>query len=662
MGLIGQVASRKKYHWLTVILFTISLFLLQACNDDKAERVASLQSYNIQAETYLEQSQFKAAIAASKQAIKVYPESINAYLLLAQVYSQLGLPELTIKVLNSYDNKRTSEYYFLLLGAYQDNNQLAKASELVIAQAHFFEQQKQRFILEKAKLNLLSNNTAEASVLFKSLEGGSVFSTQALIGKARLMMAADDRESAILLLDGIIVNAPENSESRLLKSTLLMQKRDFIGAEELLTEAVSVMPSSDLFTSQKVKALGLLSEVLTAQGRSSESLFYARILAKEHPEKFLISQYYQKALTDYREKKFTLAKVSLDRLLAIAPSNQDVLTLYAAVLYQQGEVAKGSRYVTNVEGSRSTFTMLEEIRVSNPNKITQLLSADISSENNPDILALYLLASVQSKQFTESEKAHAQIEKISANSVQSLLSEAYYYAHKLIPEHDKSLSLLKEGLKAFPQSKRIKLHYLVSLDGLQKEGEALQYVQSLEDSSSGNVNTLLLLGQYQLYRQEYLRADFYFEQLLRASPDNINALIGLADSAYSKAKFNQALKIYKRVIELEPQVFIAYQGCVDSLSQLAKSPERLQELLPKNHQPALLALALVSLQVQQYKLQTADKHLQVALKGAPAYLQSYAQKLDREKTLQQASQAAASYDFSRARKLILDNLKKIRRF
>jgi len=660
MNLSKEVAHTDKHHCLLVALIVISTFLLQACGDGGSENIASLESYKLQGTTYLEQKQFKATITAAKKAIKNYPESIDGYLLLAQVYSQLEQPELTITTLLTYKGRKNSEYYFLLSSAYKSNQQLEKANYLLATQSQYFVENEAHFILEKAELSLLHNDLKSASQLYKSLQENPNYSVDSALGRAKLMIAYGEVEHAMRLLDEVMIDAPKKSESYLLKSKLLIERKEFEKAEELLTQALSVMPSSDLFTPEKVKVLAMLSEALIVQKRSSESLFYARVFAKEHPENFLVDQYYQKALIDYQSGDFSDAKTSLEKSLSIAPEKEKLLTLFSAVLYQLGEAEMAKKYIARIDFSNKAKLLSDnfnQVELRSPEKVIELLTSTITSEQQPDILGLYLLSSLQSKQYSESEKVLNKIVKNSDSSASALLQQSYYYANKELPDLGKVLTLLKGGLKKFPLDYQVKASYLEVLLQLGKANEAELYVMQLVESASDDVNAQLLIGEYYLYQKQYLLANQYFEQVLALYPNKQEALFSLANCFHLSQKYSQAVKVYLHIIKLAPQQFEAYQGSVNSFAKTSKQPGKLHFLLPDKHDPALLALALVDMQIQQYKLQTADGQLQIAFEHAPSYLQAYAQKLKLGKDYQQALQATASSNFEGARQLILDNLK-----
>lgn len=660
MILITPVPREGKSRAILIALFAICILLLQACNEVNTLNKPSLSSYTIQGKTYLEQHQFKAAITAAKQAIKSYPESIEGYLMLAEIYHQLQQPELTLVVLQAFSGQKNSEYYFLLLSAYQNSGQLLSASQLLVDHAALLSKQGKRLTLYKAQLNLLTNQLDSASLLFKSLEDDATYSTDALLGKARIMIASDDIGNAMLLLDEIIISVPKSSEAILLKSELLINESAFLEAENLLSSALSVIPSSDIFTPQRINVLMQLSQVLTAQGRTSEALFYARALAEEHPDNILIKQYYQHAISHYEAGRFLEAKSAVQKILTISSDDANALALFAAVLYQQGEYQEAQKYIVNVISLNAKLPAIDstnQLLLRDPKRIADLLAPEISTEQSFEILRLYLFATVQSEQFDAADNVLAKIIESEKNSADSLLLQSYYHINKAIPENELALKLLETGAKTFYSDLRLQAAYLAQLLELQKYKQAEQVVAELIKKAGDDINTQLLVGNYQLYNQQYLIASRSFEQTLALSKDNVSALYGLAKSLQLQKKYLSAQKKYEQIVALAPQQFTAYQGCVNNYFALSKNPQQLQAILPAEHDPALLALALVGVQVEQYKLQTADQQLQIALSGAPRYLMPYAKELKRKKDHQQASQALASSDFSRARVLILDNLK-----
>lgn len=659
MDIINKQFTNNKI--LTTLLLASSL-LLSACGEPTAPPKAPLIQYTQQGNTYLKQSQFKAAMAASKSAILAYPEAIDGYLILAKIYLKFSQPETSAKVLKQYKNDKNAEYYFLLLESYQKDNKFISANHLLNTNKAILQKQPNRLKKARADILLGEKNIEQALILFKELEQVEKFKTDALIGQAHLFALSKDTSNALLLLEEVIQIDSDNSEALILKSELLINQNDLVEAEKTLSHTLTILPSSDLFTPERINILQALIEVLTSQGRSSEALLYSRILADEFPEASAINLNYLEATKQYQNKEFGLAKETLEKILNVAPGHKKSLSLYGVILFSQGDLKGAQKYLNgqvDAEKSPEKLTQLyaiTQLKLDNATEVLTMLENTIITEDNYETLVLYLLAAIDQQQLDKAKFALNRIEKLFPDSDKSILLSANYYSQINPQDHEKALSTLQHGLKSNPMSPLLQTAYIKKLLFLKKDAQADKYVQQLQTSENGNIQTRLLIAEYKLFRQQYQLAEKLFNDILQQQESNLTALFRVAQIKREQQDWPAALIAYRNIILFHPQEIRGYQGVLSAQVADKQDIEQTKDRLPENYIPAILALVLADAQLQLSNIQQAKSHIDVASKGVTSDLQPYVNRLQLQISYQEAIYALKEEKFSKARQITLSAL------
>jgi tetratricopeptide (TPR) repeat protein len=648
---------------LTAIILTSTL-LLSACGEPTEPKKAPLSQYTQQGNTYLDQFQFKAAIASAQNAIAAYPEKIDGYLVLAKIYLQLAQPEASSFILKKYKNSKNTEYYFLLLESYQKDNKLISANNLIGKHQAILQQQPNRLKKEQAKILLRETDTGTALALFKELESIEKYKADALIGQARVSALSNDFQGAIKLLDRATNSDAKNSEALIFKSYLLINENNLIEAEKTLSLALTILPSSDLFTPERINVLQALGEVLTSQGRSSEALLYSRILADEFPEAASINQNYAEASKQYQNKEFGLAKQTLEKILKVAPSHKKSLTLYGVILYAQGDMEGAQKYLNGLidpEKDSDKLTQLyaiTQLKLDNAVNVLSMLENTITTETSYETLTLYLLAAIDQQQLDKSKFALSRIEKLFPNSDKSALLSANYYSKVEPIDHQKALEILQQALKNTPDNIHLQTAYLKKLLFLKQDNVATKYIQQLQITKNSSVETQLLVAKYKLYRKQYQQAEKLFNAVLAQQENNLTALYGLAQSKQQTENWVEAQNAYRNIILFHPEELKGYQGFIFSQIKRGEEVKAGINRLPENHDANILALVLADLELQKNNIKQAKIHIDVASREITNNLLPYLSTLEQKINYRLAVIALADKKFNEARKITLVTLQK----
>ncbi len=327
-------------------------------------------------------------------------------------------------------------------------------------------------------------------------------------------------ESAGLILEEYIKNEPENNRARFLLARICIRKRDFVKAEELLTDlltadyepiAVSNLMVDLWLLRNKTKeairvADDLVTRVNTSKSYILRSLLHVRInqfdraradLAKavelepDKIKKYLLQSEFHLAVNELPESINAVKSA-----LAIAPDDPSVLKTAVLVLSASPDSSdrasatafldKGLRQLPN-----DPALLLTKARL--------LLSRGTSSDVDQ---AIGILEKLSTKEAPNEQ-------------VYSLLASAYQTAG----DTGKSIETVLRGLKSIPDSKNLLL-IRSRLDGAASPAQAIP--------------TLKLL------REQY--------------PDDPDAAIALAGALIEKGDHKQAIEILKSQLEKNPSV------------------------------------------------------------------------------------------------------------
>lgn len=647
---------------LTSFVLASSL-LITACGDDdeKPANVAELAQYTSQGKTYLDQSQFKAAINSANNAITAYPDSINGYLILAKVYNKLGQSVQAIEVLNAFQGEKTSEYYLLLLETYQRSQKIISANKLIADHSDLLMKNESQFKLSKAKLLLLENEPDKALVLFKELQQTTNFESEGYVGEARIAAGTNDKEDALKLLEQAVTFDAKNVEALILKGFLLLEKGDIENAESTFSFALTVIPSSDIFTPERINILRALTSILTSQGRSSEALLYSRVLTDEFPTATTINEYYASAQEYYKRKQLDLAKDELYKILKVDAQNKKASTMLGVILYTEGDVNGAEKYLSGMIDPEVNSPQLTQIyamtqlKLNQSNDVLAILDDVIEYETRLDTLTLYIIAATSEKQFDKADVALSRIEELFPDSPKLPLLQSNYITAKYPDEPQRALDVLKQGVAKNSSDLSLQTTYLKKLLEMKKMQEAEEFIEQQAVKKDNSVGSRLLVANYYLYKKDFSAAELQFNNIIKESDDDAQAYYGLAQSKQMQQDWKAAFNQYNQIIALYPEQLRAYYGAVVSVKQQGIDPLSINNYLSKKHNPAILSLVLADYQYQNRQLADADKLIKSAV-DLPVELKDKVDKLQQNISNERIVVALRAQDFSTARELVLSQL------
>ncbi|MFT6985259.1 MAG: tetratricopeptide (TPR) repeat protein [Psychromonas sp.] len=645
------------------VILLSGTILLSACSESKdSQNISKSDAYLKQGESSLQMNQFKAAFSAANDAIKVDSARIDGYLLLAEIYQQSGQPLQSVKSLEAFTGIKNSEYYFSLLAAYQKSGKLISAQNLINGQTKTLQEQPQRLQLAQAQQLLYSQKLEQAKSAFEDLLKIENYKIESMLGLAKIEASLNNDKTALNMLDDIIKLDSKNTESLLIKSMIYIKSGDLENAEKSLSEALTKLPTTDVFTTQRVQIIQSLAEVLTRQGHSTEAMIYSQILNDEFPAAESLSLQYNRALKLFENKQFSSAKKILLEILDNNPGDKKSATLLGIIFYQEGNPKSAEQYLENVvdpETSPLKLTQLyiaTQLQQKKSDDVLALLDLVPEANRNIDTWVLYANAAIQQKEFSKAKMAIDTAKSLSPQSFRIALTEILYY--NSLAEPELALQSASALLAAHPENQKAQLSYLQQLLILNKITEADDYIARLKENYSQNTDSQLIVANYYIYQQKPDQAKQIIEQILAKEPSNQQALYSLVKVNGMQQNWSLVLTNYQNIITFYPSEITAYQGVVRSLMKLQQDPLKAAEHMPSNYEMSVLALTLANLTLQQNRLELAAAYAKDAGNELPQKYQASLDRLLLQLDLANASIAFKENDDLKAKKIVLSALEK----
>ncbi|ABM02283.1 Tetratricopeptide TPR_2 repeat protein [Psychromonas ingrahamii 37] len=648
---------------LTISMLVTTIFL-SACGESKeVQKSTNKDAYLAQGQSYLDAYQFKAAFSAANDAIKIDPTSIDGYLIITKINQESGQPLESVKLLESFTGIKDVEYYFALLDAYQQSGKVISAQSLIEHQTEILQNKPQHLQFVKAQQLLLSNNLQQAKIAFTESLKNPDYKIKSMLALAKIEAVSDNHSAALTTLDEIIKSEPKNTEALFLKSMIYIKTGDLTNAEKSLSEALSVLPTSDIFTYQRIQIIQSLANVLTQQGRGSEALIYTRILSEEFPLAESVSMQYTRALELFENQQFSTAKKVLLEILDNNPGHKKSATLLALIFYNEGNSESAGKYLTDIidpEISPIKLTelyMATQLQQNKSEEVLNLLKNIPEKNRNVDTWVLYANAAIQQKEFTKAKMALDKAKLLAPQSIRLALTENFYYNSLPEPQAEKALASIYVVLSSHPENNTLQMLYLRQLLTFKKFTEADKYVANLKSMYSENTDTQLIVANYYIYQNKSGEARKIIEKILALENNHLQALYSLVQINKIEKKWLSTLDNYKQIISYYPTEITSYTGIVRSLIDQQKDPLKAANYLPKNYEASLLALTLATLTLQQNKLDLATGYAKEAGNELPQKYQASLNQLTVQLNLLKASKAFAENDYPKAKEILIAALK-----
>jgi len=576
-----------------LFLISVSMFLLIACAGGSEEPKVDVSVFLSNSSEFLDAGQFQAAIIESRNAIQSAPDDARGHVSLAKVYIEIGQPKEATKLLEPL-KASSADFILTLAKAYLRSGKLRSANEMLTANAALFAERQTDYKLLTAELEFARGRLEEAEEAFDSVLIIDGQNTDASIGLARIDVAQREFDVAEAKIDKVLVDEPENATALLFASSLQARKGNLLAAEDLLMNAVSETPSTDIITPIRFSILTALRDNLTQQGKTSEAMIYSEILAESTPGVREVNDQLQQAIEALEQSDFEGAKSVLEDIQSKAPSSERAGTMLGIVEFLQGNnieaVKHFEQFVDPETASPTALQMfaMAELNLNQPQKVLNQLSKDIDSRSNAKLVALFGIASVSANEPEQGEEYLKKAIELDPNDGRVRLALVRLYNAQGKP--DEGLAQAMAAFKNQPEDPLVQAAYVEQLMRLEQLAKAADVIRGIQSSYPNSQKTQLLVGRFHLSQGDIRKATSFFEKVL-ALGESQPARHQIARIQLSERNFEKAEANYRKLIALNPEDDIAYKGLItvfeaqgtteDGIKELIRLSESTNAVMPK---------------------------------------------------------------------------------
>lgn len=645
----------------------LSVFILTACKDVQTDTNNDLDIYLNKAQTYLKQHQLRSASQEANNAIDIAPTNLQAHLILADVYAQFGQFNRSIALLLNFNGIKNDFYYFDLIKNYQSAHKYFSAQKIFDTQSKWLQQQPERLQFLQAKQWIAQKkfSLAKKSLTKLLATTSNTYRVEAKLELATLYIVTKQSSKAIALLEKANNLSENNTLILEMLGTAYLTQKNYLDAEHSLVLALNTLPSSDFFSMKKVQILQQLMFALDKQGRPSEAMLYAKILADEFPTLNTRRLRYLEAKDAFEKGKLKESKQILLTLLEDYPQYKKASTLLGIIYYQKGMLKQAESYLSqeiDPELSNNRLTEIyavTQLKLDKAGAVQTLLEGMPEAQYSAKTWALYISASLREKTFIKAKKALQKAQNLYPDEVNFVILQSLYFNRQSPPMHAKALALLKQRLDKDPLNELLQVTYLKQLLLMQKESSSDQYAQQLQNNPKSTLSTHLMLANYFLSKKKYAQGEALLNKILSKDKQNIEALYKLNNFYFVQGKYAQALTNYQRIIEQDNSQLKAYFGLINSLLAQKKDPLQAKKYLGEDHNASLLSLALSSWAVQTNNLALANELLTSNENTLPVKFHAYEKDLKLQLSLKNISVLMQNKEYIKARTALLEIIKDV---
>ncbi len=611
----------KKITQIAALSLGIALI---GCGENSSKNAETALRHQNSAKVYLQQGQLRAAMLEARNAIQLSPESADAYIALARILNNTGAYSSTITLLNNVV-KQIPAVATELAEANVEIKKYRTALDVMQnypaavddTERHY----QQAYLTVKANIAL-----GDKDAYTKALDVFSGLPNSALDAKyleANILLAQGQTESAISILKDVIAQDDKHLDALILFGNLSLYENKLPVAEEYLTKALALVPTTDVITVDRAKVLTQLTEVLIQQGRTSEAYAYQKLLADANPERNVAQQKFNDAMEFYQQGKFSDAEKLLRELRRDYPDDKNTATLLGMVEFQQGADQDAiDLFDQFIDPETATPSVIQAAALAKfrsnqmADAIVLLKNAAERQPNNSSILATYGLALLDQDP-TSSDAAIALEKSLALEPKQQRIRIALAKRYVAIGQPEQAIAQLQKAYEAEPMDLLVQQTYFKTLLANGQDKRAEEVLKDFDRQHQGSPRSAFLQGWFALYKKDYKEAEAAFEKALSIKGNDEKQLsyAGLAQVYNEQDQPHKAIVAWQSIIELDPANLNAYRPWLAQVMRLNRAKEAAAflealESTSNNWQPSAVLAQLLSAEKQN---QVALVHLGRAL-------------------------------------------------
>ena len=337
-----SITTPKKKLPRLILLGSLMLPLLSACNSgpDTSEAMSHLS----RADTYAEQGQFRSAILEIRNAIQTDPDNVAHIVRLGEMYLQLGANKQAVDLLEPWLKDAPQTVALPLARAYVEERKHLSAIETLALANPESSDEKLEAALITAEAMRLSGDTDGALTAYRETSANYSTSVAAITGLLKTHLQQGNARTALGAANDWLVSNEPTPAVLYFKGLAQYQLDELEPATATLTDAVTDMPTSDMFLPLRGQLLSLLSRVLTEQGKITEAQVYSRILAEQTDSGS--REQGEAVIAAIQAGNFDEAKTMLRDMRKLDPDNEQLALMLGTLTAGTGELEEGAQLLS----------------------------------------------------------------------------------------------------------------------------------------------------------------------------------------------------------------------------------------------------------------------------------------------------------------------------
>ncbi|MDC0939224.1 tetratricopeptide repeat protein [Pseudomonadales bacterium] len=512
--------------------------------------------------TYYEQGQYNASMIEARSALQIDGSNEAANLLMSDIYLSLGMARQALQILqsidsDSYDYNLRLIDAMLAVGKYGTSLHLLRQSEGVFAGNEI------ESLLRVAEARIGLRDIESASLSYRKVLDLDASNIDATLGLIAIDATTGSLERADAGLLALLENHPEHLDTLILLANVYLRQGRFEEAESRLTDAISVLPSTDIFTQQRAGLLRVLIRLLAFQGNSAEALIYQNQLAAAFPNAEELQDRMAKVAELVENAEFKSALTVLDEIELIAPGNESTGTLRGVIAFLQGDnQAAGELFKENVDpeiASSKTMQLFaaNQFYLDQPHQVVALLRDKVKDTRNPETLALFGVAALAADATQEGVAALRKAIDLQPDNVRLSIILA---SHLRINDPAQALKELEAAYARKSDDLYLNLALMTELVELGDTARAADLVAMTLSNEQQSFATQFLAARYYARVGQPQQAINYYQKASDYNDTDLRPLLSITSLLTGLGRYDEAEEQVNNIIRLNKNSLEAYQG------------------------------------------------------------------------------------------------------
>lgn len=518
---------------------TVLLAALAGC-----QRTQDSASFLKDAQRYRQKGDNKSAIIEFKNAVQQAPQDAGARLLLGQMYIEVGDPLSAEKELRkALSLGATRSAVIPSLGkAMLTMGQFDKVLAEIPADPADAEQIQTLGLRANAYLGL--GDAEQAGQLFDRMLKKQPGQGEALLGLARIALAAGQLEKAGGLLEQALRNNPADIDGLRLKADMLHTQGKNEDALLLYARILALHPDN-------AQAHIDIANLHIQSGKFVEASAEIEAARKAKPNNVMVL--YAQALLDFREGKNKSALDELQRVLQALPEHMPSILLMAAVQLALGSPQQAEPYLHHFLEANPRHPYASKMMASvalangNPDLVVAMIVPLLRDyPKDVELLGLVGEAHMRARRFAQ---AAEYFEKASALAPQTAKFHTALGVSRLgMGENARAIAELERATALDAKGSQAGVMLVMTLLRDKEYDKGLAAAKALEAQQPGNPLAFNLEGGVHLGKKDYIKARASFERALAVDPAYLPAMQNLEQLDLVDKKPEQARKRYEAAL------------------------------------------------------------------------------------------------------------------